>query len=1383
MACGHTIHQIYLRLSLFPRRYRRAAVGIALGAIAATASCSAMADPIKATLAAKATDGYARLIFTMSEFDDATVRLSDNVLIISFKRPIIVSVDRLAEQASGYIGGARRDPDGSAVRIALAQKVTVNSIPAAEKLFVDLLPDSWTGPPPSLPQDVVEDLARRAREAERLLRHEHMEAQQTKLVPVPVRVAVQPTFTRYVFKVPDQTSVSADRAKDRLTLTFDTPIKFDVGDAEAALPSAVEDIKTEMEEDSTLVRFTFAGKVDVRTFREDNSYVVDVVGSTAKSAEGGTAPAKAAEGRPPETMLPIKPLKEAASAPPDAMAPLGKKPNIEAPATIAAVAPNAVPASPPAQPQPTSPSMSMAQPGAPSAAPTAPMLTAPMPPQASNAGAPSIAAAPAASPVAAPPGGLAPMPARSQAASPAPAPIAEARPASHAAAPANPPASGAPAPVAESAPAPAAVAPAKPEAENPAAGGPGDAATPPPQSRDTPPVVEAPAAKPAPAQAPAKATENKGPSSDVSAQAAPAVAPPRNAPGPPQDGGPKHVTSNDGKVHPKIAVELRHDGSSVRLSFPFATPTASAVFQRAGTLWIVFDSNADIDLAALRNAKASDILSADFTHAPDADIVRIKLARPQLVSAVPEGSSWTVEIGDSITEPSRGVDITRSEIGRSRSSIAIALDQPHQVHRISDPNADNSLLVVTAFAPPRGVLKTQDFIEFRALQTTLGAVIEPLADDVNVELRPDRVIVSRPLGLTLSTSVQTMLRGRGGMRQAMFDSDLWTKDRKSSYNERQGNLIAAAAEAPENKRAAPRLDLARFYLARDMYPEAKGVLDVVLADDRQVEDAHPADDVSATVLRAVAEIMMNRPDDALKDLADPAVGDQHDAPLWRALAYVRQGKWTQAREGFKRVEAAMATLPIELQRIALRDEMRAAIEVRDFASALNDLNDFETIGVTHDMEPTMSVLIGRLYEGIGRKDDALTAYQTAADSWDRRAAAQGQLRETVLRYSLGDLKRDDVISALETLTTIWRGDETEVEALQMLARLYTDEGRYRDAFYVMRSAMTAHPDSDMTRRIQQEAAATFDALFLAGKGDAMPAVDALALFYDFRELTPIGRRGDEMIRRLADRLASVDLLDQAADLLQYQVDHRLQGAARAQVATHLAVIYLMNRKADRALATLQGTRSANLSNELRDQRLLLEGRALSDLGRHDLALEVIADVDGREAIRLRSDIYWAAKRWRQSAEQIELLYGNRWKDFRPLNDVERADILRAEIGYALAEDKIGLGRFREKYAPKMANTPDAHAFDVVSAPLGASSDEFRDIAHAAASVDTLDGFLRDMNTRFPPSDSSPPAASDGAPSAAMEPPASVPAVRKPGANSPELAPVPPRRAAGRTAMR
>jgi hypothetical protein len=201
--------------------------------------------------------------------------------------------------------------------------------------------------------------------------------------------------------------------------------------------------------------------------------------------------------------------------------------------------------------------------------------------------------------------------------------------------------------------------------------------------------------------------------------------------------------------------------------------------------------------------------------------------------------------------------------------------------------------------------------------------------------------------------------------------------------------------------------------------------------------------------------------------------------------------------------------------------------------------------------------------------------------------------------------------------------------------------------------------------------------------------------------------------------------------LQHQVENRLQGAARAQVATRLAVIYLMARRPDRALATLRSTQTSNLATELRQQRLLLEARALSDVGRPDLAIEVIANIDGREAVRLRADIYWAAKRWREGAEQIELLYGDRWQDWQPLSDTERADVLRAAIGYALAEDAIGLQRFREKYAAKMANGPDRHAFEIATAPLAASPEEFRDVARVVAAADTLESFLRDMRARYP----------------------------------------------------
>ncbi len=49
----------------------------------------------------------------------------------------------------------------------------------------------------------------------------------------------------------------------------------------------------------------------------------------------------------------------------------------------------------------------------------------------------------------------------------------------------------------------------------------------------------------------------------------------------------------------------------------------------------------------------------------------------------------------------------------------------------------------------------------------------------------------------------------------------------------------------------------------------------------------------------------------------------------------------------------------------------------------------------------------------------------------------------------------------------------------------------------------------------------------------------------------------------------------------------------------------------------------------------------------------------------------------------------------------------------------------------MAEGPDRRAFDVVTAPFNAQAPEFGDIAKAVAAADTLEGFLRDIRTKFP----------------------------------------------------
>jgi len=369
--------------------------------------------------------------------------------------------------------------------------------------------------------------------------------------------------------------------------------------------------------------------------------------------------------------------------------------------------------------------------------------------------------------------------------------------------------------------------------------------------------------------------------------------------------------------------------------------------------------------------------------------------------------------------------------------------------------------------------------------------------------------------------------------------------------------------------------------------------------------------------------------------------------------------------------------------------------------------------------------------------DALDDYTSAVKSSDREAASEAKQLEIALKQRRKEITQPDALRELETLAVTWRGDSTELRTLQMLSQIYNESGRFPEALAVARAASKLQPNSEISRQAQDQASALFSDIFLSAKGDELPPIEALGMFYEFRELTPIGRRGDEMIRRLADRLAAIDLLDQAAELLQYQVDKRLEGAARAQVAARLAMVYLTNRKPDRAIAALRSSRIADLNGELRQQRLLLEARAQSDVGRHDLALDILSNISGREAVRLRSDIYWAARQWREASEQIELYYGDRWRDFKPLNPAERSDVLRAVVGYALADDAIGLGRFREKYAPLMTGEADKLAFDIASKPASGSSAEFAQIAKMAASVDTLEGFLREMKLRFPDNTSKP----------------------------------------------
>ena len=1154
-------------------RFWLAAVLVALGSMA---SGVCQADPVKGEATFSAAGGYARLVLKLAEDVDTEVTTAGSIIVIRFKHPVDIPVEAIADAVPDYVSSARRDPDGSAIRLSLARRVTINTMSAGERTFVDLLPDTWTGPPPGLPIEVVRELAERARVAERALRLQRAAAEAKKRPPIRVRASVQPTFVRFVFEMPDGVNVSSVLNEQKLTLRFNAALDFDLADAKVAAPSNIASINQRIDGESSAVEIALIGDVDIHSFRDDKNYDIDVAFQASEK--------------------PSAPLPEISRAVP--------------PAALVSAA------------------------TAPAAAPTV----------------------------------TAPAAASEKAADEKPGPQP----------------SGEPAPVTSEKFAREAGVEIRPDVAPKTASAP-----------TTPAAGETAAAMPQP------------PKVSVAA-AAP-------APG---------TRSGNG-----ASANAIRDSDGLHLTFSFAAGTPAAAFRRADTVWLVFDSTKPIDLASIRSSGGAVVAEVSRLPLDQGQAIRIRLNRPQMPSLTSEdqagNTNWTLTFADTMQTPTLPLTATRSTADPAHAQVNVALSNPGRVYRVLDPDAGDTLLVVTAPPPVRGFIKRQDFVEMSLLESIHGVAVRLNADDVTAATAPDRITFGRPGGLTLSTTESRTERIPDAVRAAI-DADHWRKDQHGNFSAGENRLIEAAGAVPPGQRTPARIDLARFYLARGLYPEAKGILDLALADATS-----GAEDPVALVLHSVASTLMGRPAQGLNDLANPAVGNNYGSQLWKAMAYARQGKWPQAREKFKNAESAITSLPIDLQRIVASDAMRASLEVRDYSGAANRATDLDVIGPSPEQKPAIAVMRGRLAEALGHDQDALRDYKTAILSPDRAAAAEATLCQIALLQKRNEIKQADALRELETLSVTWRGDGFEVRALEMMARIYSDTGRYRESLAAVRTANKLDPNSDISRQGQDAASALFAQIFLGSKGDDLPPIDALGLFYEFRELTPIGRRGDEMIRRLADRLVAVDLLDQASELLQYQVDHRLEGAARAQVAARLAMVYLTNRKPDRAIAALRSTRIADLSGELRQQRLLLEARAQSDVGRHDLALDIVSNIPGREAIRLRSDIYWASRRWRESSEQIELYYGDRWRDFKPLNPVEKGDVIRAVVGYALAEDAIGLARFREKYAPLMSGEADRVAFETASKPTAASSAEFAEIAKMAASVDTLDGFMREMKTRFP----------------------------------------------------
>ena len=538
-----------------------------------------------------------------------------------------------------------------------------------------------------------------------------------------------------------------------------------------------------------------------------------------------------------------------------------------------------------------------------------------------------------------------------------------------------------------------------------------------------------------------------------------------------------------------VKVDAWRDSDGLRLTFTFPSATPAASFRRGDTVWLIFDSKRPLDIEPIRAKGGAVIGEVSRMLLDKGQAIRIRLNRPQMHSLTTEersaGASWMLIFADKVQAPPQPLTVVRNITDPALANVAVPLVGPGLLHRLIDPDAGDTLLVVTAAPPVRGFIKRQDFVDFSLLDSAHGVAIRPNSDEVGVEIAGTKVIVGKPGGLTLSSVDAAAERAPLAVRP-LFDIEEWRKNQTENFVPRLDGLIRTLAQAEPDQRPQARLDLARFYMARGMYYEAKGVTEAALADPNPKKD-----ETITLMVHAVASILIDRPEQGLKDLTNPAIGSNYDSQMWQALALERQQKWAEAREKFKNVEFAIASLPLDLQRVVTMDAMRASLEVKDYAGAAKRRAELDVIGVPEDMQAAVSVLRGRVDEALGHDRDALDEYKLAAASDDRKAAAEAKLLEIALEQKRDEIKQDDMLRELELLSMIWRGDKTEVKTLQMLSQIYNDSGRYFESLQAARTATRLEPNSVSSRDAQDRAQALFAQIFLSQKGDDLPPIDEI----------------------------------------------------------------------------------------------------------------------------------------------------------------------------------------------------------------------------------------------------------------------------------------------------
>ncbi|WP_133612419.1 hypothetical protein [Dongia mobilis] len=951
------------------------------------------------------------------------------------------------------------------------------------------------------------------------------------------------------------------------------------------------------------------------------------------------------------------------------------------------------------------------------------------------------------------------------------------------------------------APAGAVAQPAAPVMASPGEPPPAQAGTPPAQAETPPAQAEVPAQQPTP---PAGLATLGGDPLQPDLQSAPPVgdgagdgaAPPVAQAPVPQIVTPVVITKEPAATPaaaPPAPVAISasavpaDNGAVLRFAFPQAT--ALAAFRRGDAFWLVFARPGEVDPAAL--VRAAPILTGlARIDTPYGTVLRLP-ATGRLGGAnmgadiIGDGRSWQISLGPGRNlRPATELGQRRETLGNGGTSLLFQVPEPGAAIALVDPEGGDRLAVIPVLEPGLGLATGADWPDFRVLGSFQGVAVIPVSDRARVESLPNGVVVTTvgdmspplmaetapppldettappgeavvPQDATSPAAAPVEAVAPAGEVAGLFDLPAWRRGGEATYAADDAALRAAVEAAPPSQKPAANLALAQFRFAHGRNAEAVEALD-------QLRGTPLGGDPLAQTLRGAALALMGRDQDAAETLSDQRLAAIPEARLFRGYLAARARDWPAAADAFKAVLPKLDDYPKPARMTLRRAGAEALIVAGDPLTAQTFLDGMRLDSPNSEERAYHDYLSGRQQLRLGARDKAAEVWQGLAQSPVPEVRARSQFDLTEMLLEDGAIDARAAAANLEALRFVWRGDDFEFDLLNRLGQLYLASDQPRRGLTTLRQAATNFPTNPGAKSATDAMSQAFHDLYLGNRADRLPPLTAVALYDEFRELTPSGSEGDRMITALADRLVKVDLLDNAARLLENQVTKRLSGLDKARAGTRWAAVSLLNGQPGQALVAIQESEMPDMPPELMRERRRLQARALFETGDTLRGLALVRDDSSLDGLWLKADLQWRLREWPAAAVALDDLVRAEAARLRlalpseptaedladdpataltdpgdaeaiaaqrdnSFNEVLAPLILNQATALSLANDRAGLRRLARLHGQQMAKGPYATAFATLTSPRTNLADS---ITAAMESVDQLGAFVEDYRARL-----------------------------------------------------